>query len=229
MRKVKFPFDLDVTPFLSEELQKKIGPANEKVKMIEKERDERAKIRRKIKARREEALQGDTVKSSEQVGLATATSGGSDAPRPAADMAVDTAEDKIAPKTEAAAAGAALTHSEEVKLREEEQRQALEAIDPDLRGDVGANTNGLYELVGIVTHKGAAAEAGHYISWVRKEDDATDEAGGRATLDKAPQQEWYKFDDEKVSVVPREKIMTLDGGGEDSVAYILLYRSKRID
>ncbi|PWN92273.1 cysteine proteinase [Acaromyces ingoldii] len=216
MRKVKFPFDLDVTPFLSEELQKKIGPANEKVKMIEKERDERAKIRRKIKARREEALQGDTVKPSEQVGLATATSGGSDAPRPAADMA-------------AAAAGAALTHSEEVKLREEEQRQALEAIDPDLRGDVGANTNGLYELVGIVTHKGAAAEAGHYISWVRKEDDATDEAGGRATLDKPPQQEWYKFDDEKVSVVPREKIMTLDGGGEDSVAYILLYRSKRID
>ena len=35
-----------------------------------------------------------------------------------------------------------------------------------------------------------------------------------------------KFDDDKVTVVPREKIMSLDGGGEDSVAYILLYRSK---
>jgi ubiquitin carboxyl-terminal hydrolase 14 len=32
--------------------------------------------------------------------------------------------------------------------------------------------------------------------------------------------------DDKVSVVPVSKIMSLDGGGEDSTAYILLYRSK---
>ena len=35
----------------------------------------------------------------------------------------------------------------------------------------------------------------------------------------------YKFDDDKVSVVSHDKIVALDGGGEDSVAYILLYRS----
>lgn len=34
----------------------------------------------------------------------------------------------------------------------------------------------------------------------------------------------YKFDDEKVSPVRREQITALEGGGEDSVAYILLYR-----
>lgn len=39
-------------------------------------------------------------------------------------------------------------------------------------------------------------------------------------------EDWYKFDDDKVSVFPREKLMTLDGGGEDSSAYVLLYRSK---
>jgi ubiquitin carboxyl-terminal hydrolase 14 len=39
-----------------------------------------------------------------------------------------------------------------------------------------------------------------------------------------PRDEWYKFDDDKVSVVKQEKIQSLDGGGEDSIAYILLYR-----
>ena len=34
-----------------------------------------------------------------------------------------------------------------------------------------------------------------------------------------------RFDDEKVSTVTRAKIQSLDGGGEDSAAYILLYRS----
>ena len=39
-------------------------------------------------------------------------------------------------------------------------------------------------------------------------------------------EDWYKFDDEKVSVFPKEKIPTLEGGGEDSSAYVLIYKSK---
>jgi len=39
-------------------------------------------------------------------------------------------------------------------------------------------------------------------------------------------EDWYKFDDDKVSVFPKEKLTTLDGGGEDSSAYVLLYKSK---
>lgn len=38
-------------------------------------------------------------------------------------------------------------------------------------------------------------------------------------------EEWHKFDDDKVSVVGRDKIGSLEGGGEDSAAYILVYRS----
>lgn len=41
-------------------------------------------------------------------------------------------------------------------------------------------------------------------------------------------EDWYKFDDQKVSLFPREKLGTLDGGGEDSSAYVLLYRSKSV-
>ncbi|KAF8154178.1 hypothetical protein B0H34DRAFT_800059 [Crassisporium funariophilum] len=40
--------------------------------------------------------------------------------------------------------------------------------------------------------------------------------------------DWYQFDDEKVSLFPKEKIVTLEGGGEDSVAYVLIYRSKGV-
>lgn len=39
-------------------------------------------------------------------------------------------------------------------------------------------------------------------------------------------EDWYKFDDNKVSIFPKEKLTTLDGGGEDSSAYVLLYRAK---
>ena len=117
--------------------------------------------------------------------------------------------------------GAALTDEQERRRREEEDREINESVDADLRNDRGCNTSGLYELVGVVTHKGAAADGGHYISWVRKE------PANRDALDSAPSKEWYKarvsrqrrtltmqFDDDKVSVVDSEKIVSLYGGGE---------------
>ncbi|KAG8738055.1 deubiquitinating enzyme, partial [Ceratobasidium sp. 428] len=79
----------------------------------------------------------------------------------------------------------------------------------------------------IVTHKGASADGGHYIGWVRKS--ALDTAGTQdENAPEGDKEEWYKFDDDKVSVVTREKIAALDGGGEDSTAYILLYRAKNV-
>ncbi|KAL4401718.1 deubiquitinating enzyme [Malassezia pachydermatis] len=116
--------------------------------------------------------------------------------------------------------GGALTDEEEVAQRAKEREQVDALIDADLRSDAGCNPSGLYELVGIVTHKGAAADAGHYMSWVRQEDTSQPLP--------PPASMWYKFDDDKVSLVPTEKIETLYGGGEDSVAYILLYRAKAL-
>lgn len=71
-----------------------------------------------------------------------------------------------------------------------------------------------------MTHKGASADGGHYIGWVRKS--ALEELDESAP--EGDKEEWYKFDDDKVTIVIREKISTLDGGGEDSTAYLLLYR-----
>jgi ubiquitin carboxyl-terminal hydrolase 14 len=68
----------------------------------------------------------------------------------------------------------------------------------------------------IITHKGAAADSGHYIAFVAR----------RALSGKEEDVDWVKFDDDKVSAFPVEKLATLDGGGEDSAAYVLLYKSK---
>jgi ubiquitin carboxyl-terminal hydrolase 14 len=68
----------------------------------------------------------------------------------------------------------------------------------------------------IITHKGAAADSGHYIAFVAR----------RALTGNEEDENWVKFDDDKVSVFPTEKLATLDGGGEDSAAYVLLYKSK---
>jgi ubiquitin carboxyl-terminal hydrolase 14 len=105
----------------------------------------------------------------------------------------------------------------------------------------------------IITHKGAAADAGHYMGFVKKSvilsyktqakskptpspTDPSSSVAGAANdpttvkeLDDAEgDDDWYKFDDEKVSIFPKEKLATLDGGGEDSSAYVLLYRSKNV-
>lgn len=87
----------------------------------------------------------------------------------------------------------------------------------------------------IVTHKGAAADAGHYIGFVKKsvfhatKSSSTDAAASGAAMPGSmnispssgatgvgideDDEDWYKFDDDKVSVFPKEKLGTLDGGG----------------
>ena len=45
-------------------------------------------------------------------------------------------------------------------------------------------------------------------------------------LESEEDENWYKFDDAKVTEFPKEKLATLEGGGEDSSAYVLVYRSK---
>ena len=81
----------------------------------------------------------------------------------------------------------------------------------------------------IVTHKGAEADAGHYIGFVKKRALHSLPAAGAAADGPAIEEDdedWYKFDDEKVSILPAEKLETLSGGGQDASAYVLLYRTR---
>lgn len=248
MRKVKFPFVLDATPFLTDELKEKTKETNLAIKQIEKDRDERAKIRKRAKARRiaEKAAREAKKDGGEDVAMTDATTTAA-AESSATSTTVGAGEGGAAAAAAAAPdskVGAALSEEEELAQRAKERQQIQSTIHRDLLADPGCNPSALYELVGVVTHKGAAADAGHYISWVRKDLDQQTEhdihsnvaaAGGsggeglKEKLDKTEaDEEWYKFDDDKVSVVGRDRIQALDGGGEDSVAYILLYRSKKL-
>ncbi len=70
---------------------------------------------------------------------------------------------------------------------------------------------GEYELMGVVTHKGRSADAGHYIGWVRQ----------------APESSyWWKYDDDVVTEVTTADILNLKGGGDWHSAYLNFYRFK---
>lgn len=94
----------------------------------------------------------------------------------------------------------------------EEKVDWKDYLDPELVKDVGCNPTGQYELAAVLTHVGRSADSGHYIAWVKKSEN-----------------EWHKFDDDKVSVLRDSDIERLDGGGDWHTAYIVLYKAKKLD
>lgn len=77
-------------------------------------------------------------------------------------------------------------------------------------GEVIEAETGNYELCAVLTHRGRAADSGHYVAWVKDE-------GTR----------WYQFDDDKVTVHTEEEVKKLSGGGDWHMAYMCLYRAKK--
>lgn len=190
MRRVEFPFELDVFDLLSDDLKKQVAPIRDAVRESQKAKEDRAKIRRRThKAKRTPAVAAGAASSTSDAGSGSVTP-----------MEVDTLEDE-----------ATIQQREREKIQELVKKTVGEEnMQP------GTNWSGLYELSAIVTHKGPSADSGHYIAWARQE----------ARDDVIPgEEDWYKFDDDKVSVVKKDKIQALAGGGEDSVAYIMLYRA----
>ena len=105
------------------------------------------------------------------------------------------------------------------------KKELYALIDQQLAEDEGANKSGLYELRGVITHQGASADSGHYTSFVKKQGKVVDDPkapGGKRREDDG---KWWWFNDDKVSEVDAERIMTLAGGGESASALILLYRA----
>jgi len=208
MRKVKFPNEYDALDLVTDDLKAKLQPVSRRLMEIEKERKERQKIRKRTKGRPS----------------AVAAALDSQSPETAQSTSASVDVDMTNEERETEEAGARLL--DETVYREKERTELEALIDPNVKEDVGASPTGLYELVAIITHKGAAAEAGHYIGFVKKSVFHARE-GEQGSLED-DDEDWYKFDDDKVSVFPAEKLATLDGGGEDASAYVLLYKSKPI-
>jgi len=87
------------------------------------------------------------------------------------------------------------------------------ATDIDLQGisedELQPVATGQYDILSIVTHQGRQANRGHYIGWVKKDEDR-----------------WYKFDDDKVTE-HNWKDLDLSGGRSDYHIAVLLMFQKR--
>lgn len=77
--------------------------------------------------------------------------------------------------------------------------------------DPGSNNSGFYELKAVLTHKGRSSASGHYVGWIKKED------------------QWFKCDDDIVEPVDSEEILKLSGGGDWHCAYVCLYGPRFLD
>ncbi|KAF8578878.1 cysteine proteinase [Ramaria rubella] len=218
MRKVKFPFELDAMDMVTDDLKRKLANANGKVKEIERERAERRKVRKKTKVVGDGAATSGTTNPQTPISAIT-VDGGQTEDVAMADAVVE-GKGKGKEKAKEALAGEL---EDETVLRERESKEFEASVDPELKADTGASVTGLFELCAIVTHKGASADSGHYIGFVKK--DAFHPP--RSFLEEGDE-DWYQFDDERVSVVTQDKVATLDGGGESASAYILLYRQKQL-
>lgn len=119
MRRIKFPFDLDVTALCTPSLKASLTPLAEKLSEVEKDRRERGKV-----ANRTQVNKGVKM----------------DVDESADPGEVDVGED------------------EEEKVREGE-RKALRELASE---EGGEGISGLYDLVGVVTHKGASADGGQF-------------------------------------------------------------------
>ena len=99
--------------------------------------------------------------------------------------------------------------TEELQAELKRERAAREARPTDHTEDeaTGDVRTGMYELCAVLTHQGRTAEAGHYVAWVKQD------------------AQWLKFDDDAVSPVTEEQVMSLCGGGDWHTAYICFYRA----
>ncbi|KAJ7858625.1 hypothetical protein B0H14DRAFT_2748222 [Mycena olivaceomarginata] len=213
MRKVKFPTEYDAVDLCSDGLKARLLPVSRRLK-VEKEREERRKVRRRTKIAAAAPAASASTSGSGSVDVEMA-----DAAPSATAAGEGEGGDKGKAKEEA---GGALEAESVYRARELAELEGL--VDPGLKNDVGCSVSGLYELVAIVTHKGAAADAGHYIGFVKKSVFHPPTLGEEQESD----EDWYKFDDDKVSIFPQAKLTTLDGGGEHSISFSSFHYSGHI-
>ncbi|OLY84244.1 Ubiquitin carboxyl-terminal hydrolase 6 [Smittium mucronatum] len=204
VKKVKFPFELDMTEYLTPELSSKLKPARE---YLNKRRDviesDRKRMRMELVAENNRLAGVDSKASSSAANSSNA---------------------------------AATTSTIDEEPSSSSQALQKPTLDPSIVTDIGCNPSGMYELIAVLTHIGRNVNSGHYIAWVKKESDENFDSLGSGVSSSFNMESsnrdsnlWYKFDDDRVSIVDASEIQKLDGGGDWHTAYITLYRAKSLD
>lgn len=104
-----------------------------------------------------------------------------------------------------------LLSKEEDEFDEKQHKKFAEQFKAKFPQDLasGENPSSLYNLTAVITHQGTSADSGHYQAFVK---------------DKYNENRWWRFNDDKVSIVDKERVEGLAGGGESDSALILIYK-----
>ncbi|KIX10232.1 uncharacterized protein Z518_01313 [Rhinocladiella mackenziei CBS 650.93] len=222
LRKVTFPEELDVVEYCTEDLRKRLIPVRDKVREIRKDEQdvERARKRQKMAHKQEEDRKHDEASKAVEA-----------APIAKRREQLEQKE-KNEPKEKEREGGEmdvyktdAEYEAERAEAIKQAKKELFAVIDPELAADEGSNMSGLYELRGVITHQGASADSGHYTSFVKKQGKLVDDPKAPGGKRREEDGKWWWFNDDKVSEVDAERIMTLAGGGESASALILLYKA----
>lgn len=168
LRKVVFPFQLDVADMLTKEYSGEKIKVREELRIVDKEKAEKERENKKRK------LNG-----------------------------LDSEGDVVMTPKEREETEKALQDSEKEYWSEEFKKHFPKNL------EAGENPSSVYNLIGIITHQGANSESGHYQAFIRDEND---------------EDKWYKYNDDKVTIIDKEKVESLAGGGESDSALILMYK-----
>lgn len=193
LRDVKFSMILDVHDLCTNELQEKLAPMRLRYKIAD---DMSATSKSKIiEADQPSGSNKEEAGPSFSAGSTSAESQpsveeSSSKPRSLGDQGSEEGKPTSAPTT---------AYSKFLANDQEEMGKYTFADDP------GSNNSGFYELRAVLTHKGRSSSSGHYVAWIKKED------------------QWYKCDDDYVEPIDSEEILKLSGGGDWHCAYVLLY------
>ncbi|GMM30937.1 ubiquitin-specific protease [Martiniozyma asiatica (nom. inval.)] len=165
MRKVQFPFQLDLFDLLDESIKEEKSQMRDSIYKIEKENEDESRQFKKQKP-------NVTLTSREQLEK----------------------------------------QKQEYKDLQNKWSNNFKKVIPEQYFTNGENPSCIYDLAGIIAHQGASADSGHYQAFIKDQNDLT---GDR----------WYKFNDDKVSVIDREKVLALAGGSEGDSALIMIYKA----
>ena len=204
MRKVTFPAELDAVEFCTDSLRKQLIPVRDKVREIRKDEEDMNRARKRQKTAHKQAEEQEAQGKPDPEPIQKAQEKGKDKGKKQ-----DKDKDNDVEMPDATYKTDAEYEAERAASLKAAKKELFELIDPELAKDVESNKSGLYELRGIITHKGASADSGHYTSYVKKQGALDLKTGKRKEEDG----KWWWFNDDKVSEVDADIIESLSGGG----------------
>lgn len=208
MRPVAFSGTLDVYEFCTDEVKKVLKVARDKALAEEEDR-----IAKKLRAAEDDegAKKEEGKGEDKKEGDPMETEAGGDDDHETA-KAIAAADDAEAAELRAAMAMSVETTPDE----------PLPPVGPGLPKDF----QGQYELFAVVTHKGRDADGGHYMAWVKADNDGSRPKEKIADTDEV-NDDWFVFDDDEVSPCKTEDVLKLKGGGDWHMSYLNFYRAKK--